>query len=68
MDFEFHKNNSGNIVMNGSQRYKTGGSLMNQFPLYFLMMDNEHGASLSFNFVLLIFHHRYAATKSGMRP
>ena len=37
-----HKNNSGNIVMNGSQRCKTGGPLMSQFPVCFLLVNNEH--------------------------
>ena len=44
----FHKNKSGNIVMNGSQRCKTRGPLMSQFPVYFLMVNNEHEATLSF--------------------
>lgn len=41
----------------------TGGPLMSQLPLYFLMMDNENWAHLRFYFALLIFHHRYTASE-----
>lgn len=50
-------------VMNGSQGYKAGEPLRSQFPLCFLMMENENWAHLRFDFVSLIFHHGYAASE-----